>query len=576
MIAAVYARKSTDQNVADEAKSVRRQIEHAHQYAKRKGWTVSETHVYVDDGVSGAEFANRPGFLRLMNAVKPRAPFQVLVMSEESRLGREAIETAYALKQLVTAGVQVWFYLDDRQRTIDSPTDKIMLSLATFADEVERERARQRAYDTALRKAKAGHVTGGRVFGYQNVELLDAGGSHSHVERQIVEAEAAVIRQIFSLSTEGYGMKAIAKRLNLERAPSPRAQQGRSQTWAPSSVREVLFRDLYRGVITWNRSRKRNAWGQHEQRARPAGDWIEVPAPHLAIVSSEAWANAHARLETVRAIYMKGTNGRLFGRPPLGDPSRYLLTSLALCGCCGCPLKVLSRDHGRTRGHFYGCAGYHDRGRTVCTNKSYVPMADADAVVPEAVLGDVLDADMIKEAIDGALDLVATENVVDPMPALEAEIRTVEQERDRFVAAVAAGGSLDVLLGALKQREATLKGLEARRWELRSRRRQTPATDRVKVRRELLALSDDWRRVLVGEPEHARPILTTLLDGRVTFTPTGRPKHWEMHGTGTLSGLFSREIFPLGMASPSTPSWNQIADFLDTMRKLREATGFAA
>jgi hypothetical protein len=40
-------------------------------------------------------------------------------MSEESRLGRETIETAYALKQLVTAGVRVFFYLEDRERTLD-------------------------------------------------------------------------------------------------------------------------------------------------------------------------------------------------------------------------------------------------------------------------------------------------------------------------------------------------------------------------------------------------------------------------------------------------------------------------
>jgi DNA invertase Pin-like site-specific DNA recombinase len=53
MIAAIYARKSTEQNgVADEARSVARQIEHARAYAVRKGWTVDETHVYVDDGVS--------------------------------------------------------------------------------------------------------------------------------------------------------------------------------------------------------------------------------------------------------------------------------------------------------------------------------------------------------------------------------------------------------------------------------------------------------------------------------------------------------------------------------------------
>ena len=83
---------------------------------------MADDHVYVDDGISGAEFANRPGFLRLMNALKPRAPFQMLAMSEGSRLGREAIETAYALKQLVQAGVRVFFYLEDRERALDTPT----------------------------------------------------------------------------------------------------------------------------------------------------------------------------------------------------------------------------------------------------------------------------------------------------------------------------------------------------------------------------------------------------------------------------------------------------------------------
>src|SRR6266849_6302564 len=101
--AAIYARKSTEQSgVADDQKSVARQLEHARAYATRNGWTLSDEHTFVDDGVSGAEFAKRPGFVRLMNALKPKPRFDVLVMSEESRLGREAIETAYALKQIVT------------------------------------------------------------------------------------------------------------------------------------------------------------------------------------------------------------------------------------------------------------------------------------------------------------------------------------------------------------------------------------------------------------------------------------------------------------------------------------------
>ena len=63
MIAAIYARKSTEQTgVVDEQKSVTRQIDHAKAYAVRKGWTVAEDHVYVDDGISGAEIRQPPGF----------------------------------------------------------------------------------------------------------------------------------------------------------------------------------------------------------------------------------------------------------------------------------------------------------------------------------------------------------------------------------------------------------------------------------------------------------------------------------------------------------------------------------
>src|SRR5205823_14197560 len=140
--------------------------------------------------ISGAEFVERPGFLQLMNALKPRPPFQVLVMSEESRLGRESIETGWTLKKLVDAGVRVFFYLEDRERTLDNAMDKVMLSLVNFAAEMEREKARQRTYDAMLRKAKALHVTGGRVYGYDNVELLGADGTRQSVTRKINPEQA--------------------------------------------------------------------------------------------------------------------------------------------------------------------------------------------------------------------------------------------------------------------------------------------------------------------------------------------------------------------------------------------------
>src|SRR5712692_5880479 len=229
MIAAIYARRSTEQRgVPDEERSVTRQIAHARAYAARKGWTVAEDHLYADDGISGAEFLIRPGFVRLMHALTPRPPFEVLIMSEESRLGREQIETAYALKQIMDAGVRVFFYLEDRERTLDSALDKVMLSLTTFASEMEREKARQRTHDAMIRKAKALQVAGGKVYGYDNQEILsptaDADGRQKrlHVVRVINEAQADVIRRIFTLYASGLGIVKISKRLNDERVPSPR------------------------------------------------------------------------------------------------------------------------------------------------------------------------------------------------------------------------------------------------------------------------------------------------------------------------------------------------------------------
>src|SRR5262245_32421215 len=90
VLVAIYARKSTEQTrVSEEARSVTLQVENARAFAASKGWVVADEYVFTDDGISGAEFKNRPGFAKLMAAVaQPRPPFEVLVMSEPSRLGR--------------------------------------------------------------------------------------------------------------------------------------------------------------------------------------------------------------------------------------------------------------------------------------------------------------------------------------------------------------------------------------------------------------------------------------------------------------------------------------------------------
>jgi hypothetical protein len=62
-------------------------------------------------------------------------------------------------------------------------------------------------------------------------------------------------------------------------------------------VHEILYRELYRGVIVWNKTQKRNQWGQHQQRARPVSEHLRVEAPALRIVAEPDWTAAHERLD---------------------------------------------------------------------------------------------------------------------------------------------------------------------------------------------------------------------------------------------------------------------------------------
>ena len=548
MRAAIYARKSTDQNgTRDADRSVTRQIAHGKKYAKMKGWEVDESYVYVDDGVSGAEFAKRPGFLRLMNSVKPKAPFDVLIMSEESRLGRESIETAYALKQLVQAGVRIFFYMEDRERTLDSPIDKVMLSLTAFADELEREKASQRTHDAMVRKAEAGHVTGGRVFGYDN-ERTKAGP----VRRVINQREADVVRDIYRRYVEGHGMRTIARQLNAEVAPCPKPYQGRPAGWAPSSTREILYRPLYRGEVVWNKTRKRNSWGQVEQRDRPESDWLRRSAPELRIVPKDLERAVERRLDQNKRTYIRTNGGRLWGRPSGSGESKYLLVGLATCGTCGGGISVRSRDRRKKRAYFYVCTAYHTRGRCVCANGYDLPMTATNNTVLETIAKKFLTPEVLESAISRAVEQLENRPAEhDETDVVRAELTQVEAEIQRLAEAVASGANIPAMVETIKDRERRRKALSGRLAALEAARQRGPGGNRDAMLADLRARLDDWQGLFGRHVGQTRQLLRKLLVGRLTITPdvseSGRIAR--ITGAGTLEPLL-RGVAPKLVVGP--------------------------
>jgi site-specific DNA recombinase len=539
MIAAIYGRKSTDQSdTAEDAKSITRQGEGGRAFAAARGWAVDERYVILDDDISGAEFTKRPGYMRLLNALKSKPPFDVLIVMSTDRLGREQFEMGYGLKQLAQAGVKVYSYLDGREIKMESAIDKFMLSAMNFAAEIEREKAAQRVSDALLRKARNGYVCGGRCFGYINVVVNGPDGRRSHVDREIHREQALIVVRIFVMCANGMGVKAIAKALNAERVPSPEPQRGRPSAWAPSSVRAVLYRDAYRGIYVYNATKQSDAWGQQTCQDRPETEVIRTPVPHWRIVSDDIWNAAHRRLDAAGAIYLRNTNGQVWGRPPSELASKYLLSGKLRCACCGASMTVRSGASGKKRFYYYVCASYDTRGRSICSNSLLLPLPGAD----EEIIGkmtSLLDADVVQGAIDDAVELLRADQVGDGArrEGLRREIEVNTAEQARFVEAIAAGGDIAALTAALKAREHRRMILQHELDAVDAQ--QLSDFDSSASARELRRRVDEWRGLVQRNTPIARQVLDRLLADRIAWTPRRDEGIYEYSGRLQLDRLLS-------------------------------------
>ena len=547
VIAAIYARKSTEQSgVNDEEKSVTRQIEHATAYAARKGWTVAEEHIYVDDGVSGAEFVRRQGFLRLMNALKPRPPFQFLIMSEESRLGREAIQVSYAFKQIIDSGVRLFFYMTDQERKLDNAMDKVMLSLSNFAAEMEREKASQRTYDAMFRKAKALHVTGNKVFGYDNVPVYgseantDGTQRRQHVVRKINSEQSKVVVRIFELYASGFGLARIAKALNKDRIPPP---HGGNLGWCPTALRDILQRDLYRGIVLWNRTQVIQRGGTRAQRKRPESEWLRLDAPELRIIPQVLWEQVEERRARNKRAYLRGEGGRLISRPTGEDRrSSYLLSSIAKCVTCGGSIVAIKRTAKRryTR-TVYRCAFHHKRGSTVCSNNVEVRQDILDSAILHA-MNEALDEKILEASVVAALQRIKNnqETFPDQRMAIERELSLIEARSRRLLDLMGDGKGNALMvkeLDGLAERQEVLIQ-ELKRLDNLA---QVADLDAKRLARDLRSRLGDIPTLFARHVPLARQMLRKLLDGHIVCEPImeGGKLGYRFSATGTFDRLLT-------------------------------------
>ncbi len=528
---AVYARKSTEDARHEDHTSTARQIDQATRYVETRGGVVLPECQYTDEATSGAEFRGRLGLLKFLEALRNGKPFSALVMMDESRLGREQIETQYTLKQITDAGVRVFYYQTGEEAKLDTSLDKIMSALKMFGAEQEREKARLRCREAAERKARQGHVPGGRCYGYENVRMkgdrpASPEETPDYVTRRIVEAEAEVIRGIFRAYAEGIGMVRIAKALNGDpqqadatrryfggrQIPPPR---GRASGWAPTLIREMLHRPLYRGEVVWGRRMRTDRDGRAGISVkRDAQDWLRQDAPALRIIEEPLWREVQDQLKAQAGIFLRDHRGKLWGKPDGRREGRYLLSGLATCAQCGGRISVLG---GAPR--VYGCPAAGWKG--VCGNRLTKRVEPTDAAFLGALAREVLTPERFRYAVQVGVARVREALAKEPnrTEALDRERAGLQRKIARLVAAIGDGKGPAALVKEIEKAEARVTEIEA---EL-ARLQAGPALvelDLKRIERDVAGHLERFGDLLRGNVLLAKQALKKLLVSPVTLTPT--------------------------------------------------------
>jgi site-specific DNA recombinase len=530
MRAAIYCRKSTEQSgVHESEKSVTHQRERCEELIHAKGWTLSE--VYTEaEGTSGALFGDsRPELARLLVAVKAKSrPFDVVVAYDESRLGRDVIETGYLVKQILDSDIRL-FFSDGTERRLDSATDALMLSIQNFGAQFERERASVRVRDKMRAKATAGHATGSLPFGYRAVEV------NSHKELVPDPAHAEVVRRLFELYAAGRGFTAIAHELNREHPRGGRA------AWSGPTVREMLANRIYIGEIVYGKTRFLVKKGKSIRVRVPEAQWIREEKPELRIVPEALWKQAQAQHTSRRASYLRAHNGQLQGRPD--RESKHLLQGFVVCDACGGKMVVWSTAKKGISYRYLSCWRHKAGGSTACANSRGVRLDTLTEQVVTALKQHVTAESAAQAARELAEDADSSpERVAARREAIKADIGRLEQQLGKLVEAVADGGEVKSLTAAIKAKEAQREELVGRLGQLDTTQAVVAQWTAAGHLERVEALLADWREALDGTPAVGRQVLRKLLVTPIRVYETEWGTSWAVVGTfGAVVGHLSAE-----------------------------------
>jgi site-specific DNA recombinase len=455
------------------------------QHTNGRPWTV--TAEYREEGRSGKN-TDRPELQRLLADVRA-GRLDVVCVTKIDRITRSLIDF-YELWRTFEEHKVEFVSLGDSFETA-SATGRAMLKLTLVFAELERERTSERTREKIDMRRRAGLWFGGiPPLGYKS-------NPADKTTLLVDDPAAEVTRRIFQTYLELGSARALTRELAQSGIRRPVHKTTRGKKWGgghftTQSLIQILANPVYVA-----------------QRDRGDGELIDCKWPALI---------DRATFDRVQARMLANREKRPSGKPMVAH--NFLLEGLLRCGGCGSTMirTVGTGKSGRAY-FYYRCAKKHKTAYQGCSVRD-VPAPAVERFVLDQLSSYVIDPAALRASV---AEVNAGRDV--ELTAVESQLQEIDSaylQKSKQIAklldAIETGegeGDLSLIRRRLRDREAELEDLRARRGEVQDKRDG--------IRREVLeaeTVADAYRRVphllaeaqRVGAHDELRGLLQGLVD----------------------------------------------------------------
>lgn len=352
----LYLRLSRDDKNKGVSVSIENQDKMLTRFAEQNHYVVR--HRYIDDGESGYSF-DRPEFDKLKEDILA-GKVKRLLIKDMSRLGRHNAKALLFMEESKDNECEVIAVDDGYSNYQDNDST---IGIKTWHNELYVKESSKKVRNVIRMKQEDGEWVSTPPYGYKKKKNMKC-------ELEIEPETAEIVKRIFRMYAEGYGVLKIARILTKEHIPTPsrylhdqRILRGiedkrhYSDNWNDKCIKRIISNKVYLGTLVQHKGECIKIRGKYKEL--PKSKWIEFENHHEAIIDQALFQLCQERQSAGK-----------FRSKRTAKESDSIFQGFLYCGDCGSYLSPYKTQRDiRTDNARYYCSMYKKQGKAYCSAK---------------------------------------------------------------------------------------------------------------------------------------------------------------------------------------------------------------